>query len=179
MTVAGAEPSPANPDWPRYSSRPFPAYRFVPGHNPHPRRHPQGHSFGCPEPNPRPCRPDEWSQSEDYRVGIDLYNFAYWWECHEVFEGFWHAVGRKTKQGLFFQALIQLAAANLKHFTKNETAASRLLAKSLRLFAGLPDRYMGIDIAVLRPRLEEARTPGSSYALLVTLESVRDHPTQA
>lgn len=113
MIVAGVEPAPANADWPRYSSSPFPAYRFVPGNSPHPRRNPQGHSFGCPEPSPTPCRPEEWAQSEDYRFGIDLYNFAYWWECHEVFEGFWHAVGRKTEQGLFFQALIQLTAENL------------------------------------------------------------------
>ena len=83
--------------WPRYSARPFPPYRFIPGNNPHPRRHPQGHSFGCPEPSPEPYRPEDWCQSEDYRFGIDLYNFAYWWECHEVFEGFWHAVGPKTE----------------------------------------------------------------------------------
>lgn len=179
MIAAGVEPSPANPDWPRYSSSPFPAYRFVPGTNPHPRRSPQGHSFGCPEPRPTPCRPDDWSQSKDYRFGIDLYNFAYWWECHEIFEGFWHAVGRTTEQGRFFQALIHLAAANLKHFTKHEAAASRLREKSLRLIAGLPDRYMGIDLAEFRTRLKDAEIPGSSDALLVTLESVRDRPTRA
>lgn len=169
MTVAGVEPSPANPDWPRYSSRPFPAYRFIPGNNPHPRRNPQGHSFGCPEPSPTPCRPEDWFQSEDYRFGIDLYNFAYWWECHEVFEGFWHAVGRKTEQGLFFQALIQLAAGNLKRFIKHEIAARSLLGKSLRRFAELPDCYMGIDLAELRNRLGKAPTPDLSDTFLLTL----------
>lgn len=52
--------------------------------------------------------------SEEYLYGIDLYNGTYWWEAHEVFEGFWHAYGRSTPAGNFFQALIQCAAANLK-----------------------------------------------------------------
>ncbi len=174
MTVDGVEPSPANPDWPRYSSRPFPAYRFVPGNSPHPRRNPQGHSFGCPEPGPAACRPEEWFRSEDYRFGIDLYNFAYWWECHEVFEGFWHAVGRKTEQGRFFQALIHLAAANLKRFTHHPVAERSLLGKSAHLFSGLPDCYMGIDLAELRDSLTAALRQGFPPPLLMTLELGRE-----
>jgi len=44
----------------------------------------------------------------------------------EAFEGLWHAVGHKTQQGTFFQALIQIAAANLKRFLGNEQAATNL-----------------------------------------------------
>ena len=170
MTVAGVEPSPANPDWPRYSSRPFPAYQFIPGSNPHPRRSPQGHLFGCPEPSPAPCRPDEWSQSEDYRFGIDLYNYSYWWECHEVFEGFWHAVGRKTEQGLFFQALIQLAAANLKHRMGEEAAAQHLWRATTHRLSTLPDLYMGIDLVDLRMRLLPDRPATDLTVSRLTLE---------
>lgn len=177
MPVAGVNPSSANPEWPRYSTRPFPAYRFIPGHHPHPRRHPQGHSFGYPEPNPAPCNPEEWSQSEDYRFGIDLYNFAYWWESHEVFEGFWQVVGPNTEQGRFFQALIHLAAAHLKQAMNNEAAARSLLGKSLRLCSGLPDLYMGIDLTALRTRLETAPASGCRDSLLVTLESIRGGST--
>lgn len=165
MTPAGVEPQPANPDWPRYSSRPFPAYRFVPGKNPHPQRNPQGHSFGCPEPDPSPCRPEDWSLSEDYRFGIDLYNFAYWWESHEVFEAFWHAAGPRTEQGQFFQGLIQLAAGNLKQFMGNETAASNLFRSSARRFSGLPDHYMGIAVADLRARLHQKDTSDTLLTL--------------
>lgn len=176
MTVAGVEPSPANPDWPRYSSRPFPAYRFIPGNNPHPRRNPQGHSFGCPEPSPTPCRPEDWFQSEDYRFGIDLYNFAYWWECHEVFEGFWHAVGRKTEQGLFFQALIQLAAANLKRHTRHLSAAENLLRTSHRKFYGLPPCYMGLDLADLMNRLDAQIATEQAPPLFLELRLTNDYP---
>ena len=48
------EPHPPDPAWPRYSTRPFPSYRFVPGKSPHPRRDPHGHSYGQPEPKLQP-----------------------------------------------------------------------------------------------------------------------------
>lgn len=143
------ELQPLDPAWPRYSARPFPPYRFLPGKNPHPRRDPGGHSFGQPEPQPPTFQPDEWYKSEDYLYGIDLYNNAYWWECHEVFEGLWHAVGHDTERGNFFQALIQLAAANLKRFLGNETAAQNLLRRAESRFQKLPARYAGIRISEL------------------------------
>ena len=93
------EPQPPDPSWPRYSTRPFPSSRFVPGKTPHPRRDPRGHSYEQPEPKQAEFAPAEWQQSEEYLYGIDLYNYAYWWECHEVFEGLWHTVGHGTEQG--------------------------------------------------------------------------------
>jgi len=149
------EPRPPDPNWPRYSSRPFPAYQFLPGKNPHPRRDPRGHSYGQPEPKPLAFSPDEWHESEDYLYGIDLYNFAYWWECHEVFEGLWHAMGHKTQQGIFFQALIQLAAANLKRFLGNEVAATNLARSSLTRLQKIPPIYMGVDVAALTEDVEK------------------------
>ncbi|MGH7205490.1 MAG: DUF309 domain-containing protein [Nitrospiraceae bacterium] len=143
------EPQTPDPSWPRYSTRPFPPYRFVPGQTPHPRRDPHGHSYGQPEPKPLPFPPAEWHKSEDYLYGIDLYNFAYWWESHEVFEGLWHAVGHKTQQGQFFQALIQLAAANLKRHLGNATATNNLARSGLTRLQKIPPIYMGVDVVAL------------------------------
>jgi hypothetical protein len=158
MSGSDRTPCPYQPAWPRYSTRFFPPYRFVPGKAPHPRRHPDGHSYGQFEPEPESLHPDAWSGSDSYRYGIDLYNFAYWWESHEVFEAFWHAAGPKTEQGQFFQGLIQLAAGNLKRFMGNETAASNLFRNSAHRFAGLPDYYMGIAVTDLRTRLQQEHT---------------------
>ena len=83
----------------------------------------------------------------DYLYGIDLYNFAYWWECHEVFEGLWHVTGHKTQQGIFFQAIIQLAAANLKLFLGNERAAQNLTRGGLGRLQKLPEIYTGVNVA--------------------------------
>jgi hypothetical protein len=134
---------------PRYSSRPFPSSRFVPGRTPHPRQTTQGHSYAQPKPQPSPFPPDKWQYSQDYRYGIDLYNHGYWWECHEVFEELWKMTGRHTEQGNFFQALIQLAAANLKLFIGNRQAAQNLLQRGLVRLERVPDFYMGMDVAGL------------------------------
>jgi len=148
------DPQPPDLNWPRYSTRSFPDYRFVPGQTPHPRRDPCGHSYGQPEPKPVSFPPAHWQTSEDYLYGIDLYNFAYWWESHEVFEGLWHAVGHNTEQGNFFQALIQLAAANLKHFLGNNTAAQNLARNGITRLQSVPPSYMGIDVACLTETLQ-------------------------
>jgi hypothetical protein len=77
---------------------------------------------------------------------VDLYNFAYWWECHEVFEGLWHAVGHETEQGQFLQALIQIAAANIKKFVEAPRAVANLTEGGLARFEKLPPVYMGVDL---------------------------------
>jgi predicted metal-dependent hydrolase len=155
LSSAVTEPTPLDPNWPRYSSYPFPAYRFVPGQTPHPRRNPLGHSYAQREPCPKTFPATQWHTSADYLYGIDLYNFAYWWESHEVFEGLWHAVGHNSEQGNFFQALIQLAAANLKGFSGNDQAAENLLRRGLIRLQKVPGFYMGLDVAQLVEDLQQ------------------------
>mgnify|MGYP001157618689 FL=1 len=142
--MEASEP-PIKAEWPCYSSRALPTYRFLPGLTPHPHRDPLGHSFAEPEPRPRPFEHHQWSNSEDYLYAIDLYNFFYWWEAHEVFEGLWHACGRKTTAGNFFQALIQFAAAHLKRALGNEIAAHNLARSGLLRLQNSPTPYMGLD----------------------------------
>jgi len=134
-------------DWPRYSARAFPSYSFLPGKTPHPRRNPLGHSFGLPEPFPLHFNQNDWQASDDYLYAVDLYNFAYWWESHELFEGFWKTFGRATQEGIFFQALIQLAAANIKRVLGNEAAVKNLTHSGLKRLEKIPRHYMGVDIA--------------------------------
>ena len=129
----------------RYSTQIFPNYRFIPGQTPHPRRHPQGHFFGVQEPRPPAFEEDGWSASTDYLYAIDLYNFGYWWESHEVFEGLWHASRHNPNAGNFFQALIQLAAANLKHLLGRELAVKNLTLRGIERLQKAPPRYMGLD----------------------------------
>jgi uncharacterized protein len=152
------ELQPADPSWPRYSVRPFSSYRFVPGKNPHPRHSANGHSYGQEEYRPVLPSPEHWSRSDDYLYGIDLYNYAYWWECHEVFEGLWNMAGHHTEQGNFFQALIQLAAANLKGFMGNPQAMRNLLHRGLVRLQRAPESYMGIAVASFTKELQQRMT---------------------
>ena len=133
----------------RYSTRLFPCYRFIPGQSPHPRRHPDGHSFGLPEPESPAFAPEQWDRSETYLFAVDLFNFGYWWEAHEGWESLWHAAGRRTEQASFFRGLIQLAAAHLKRETGNTPAALNLTNRALERFRTARPRYMGIDVTDL------------------------------
>ena len=153
MDLAVIEPQPPDTLWPRYSAHPFPPYRFVPGRSPHPRHDSKNHSSGKPEPKPTLLPPDQWPQCDDYLYGVDLYNYAYWWESHEVFERLWHEAGRHTEQGNFFQALIQLAAANLKVFMGSHRAARNLQRSGLLRLQRVPKSFMGIDVAGLSEEL--------------------------
>ncbi len=125
-----------------------------------------------PDPKPSAFQPEDWHQSEEYLYGIDLYNFAYWWECHEVFEGLWHAVGHDTEQGNFFQALIQLAAANLKLFTGNHQAAGKLLTSGMFRLQITPGLYMGIDVAGLKENLQQHMADSDFRAPLIRLDGL-------
>src|SRR5262249_49365822 len=109
-------PNPGERGVPRYSHRPFPAYRFVPGLHPHPHRDPARHSY---EPQPTlkrhaPWRVEEWRTLDDWLYGVDLFNAFYFWEAHEAWEGLWAAAGRDSAPALMLQGLIQIAAALLK-----------------------------------------------------------------
>lgn len=148
----------SGPDAPRYSTRPFPAYRFLPGRSPHPRRHPDGHSVGRPEPTPAAVTVANWPSSDWYRYGVDLFNYGFWWEAHEVFEALWQAAGRDTEEGQFFQALVQVAAANLKLEVDNVPSAVILASNGLRRLARLPPIYMGVDLRGLSESLSKVGT---------------------
>ncbi|MGH8654417.1 MAG: hypothetical protein ACREYE_20620 [Gammaproteobacteria bacterium] len=82
--LSHAEPLPPEPSPRRYCARSFPAYRFVPGRNPHPLRDPKGHSYGASRAMATRFEPSQWRTSTDYLYGVDLFNYCYWWEAHET-----------------------------------------------------------------------------------------------
>ena len=168
---------PLTVDWSRYSSRALPTYRFLPGLTPHPRRDPLGHSFAEPEPRPRPFEPHQWSNSEDYLYAVDLYNFGYWWESHEVLEGLWHACGRRTTAGNYFQALIQLAAAHLKRALGNEAAVRKLAHSGLLRLQNSPASYMGLDTVTFAHDITSWMGDHSRPAVRIRLESFGNGPS--
>ncbi|MFO0760865.1 MAG: DUF309 domain-containing protein [Byssovorax sp.] len=144
------EPTPPDPTFPRYTRAPFPRYRFVPGQTPHPRSDPRGHAYGRPEARVERIDPGDWARSELYLRGVDLYNFAYWWEAHEAFEALWRGSGggspRAGVEADFFQGLIQIAAALLKRFMGAPSASAALLGRGLGRLHGAPSPYLGLDV---------------------------------
>ena len=112
--LALREPVPIRPEWPRYAPQvPFPRYRYVRGLNPHPVSDPRGNSHGV-RPEPKAWHPSDWRHNEFYLFGVDLYNFAYWWEAHEYWEELWHLTDKNGPLGQFLQGLIQVSACAIK-----------------------------------------------------------------
>lgn len=145
------EPRAPDPARPRYSRRPFPPYRFVPGLHPHPRRDPRGYAYATPETPPPRMSPDRWRENEAYLFGVDLYNHAYWWACHEELEALWHLAGRVTEEGHFLQGLIQVAAAHLKRHVGAPDGARRLAGEGLAHLSTLRvPAFMGLALEPFR-----------------------------
>ena len=126
MTRPTEPPEAPNENFPRLSQEPFPSYRFIPGINPHPMRDPDGHSYGQIETKHPYISPDKWQTIDDYLMGIDLYNYAYWWESHEKWEGIWHSTNKDSDYGQFLQGLIQISAAFIKWHLHQHDGLTRL-----------------------------------------------------
>ena len=155
------EPRPFDSNCQRYCPRnPFPSYRHIPGVTPHPIKDPAGHSYGSDESTrPQVLSPESWRTNEDYLYGVDLYNFAYWWEAHEAWEGLWHHA--EDDYRLFLQGLIQISAALIKHHMRMprpvrtlSTAGSDKLREVFLKFKRPTETYMGINLNEFLSRLD-------------------------
>jgi len=130
----------------RYTERPLPVYRHVPGKTPHPTGDPAGHSYGETEPELPDLNQVPWHTCEHYLYGIDLFNEGYWWECHEALEGLWHAAGHDSAAGHVLQAVIQCGAAHLQYAEKPRGA--RRLVEYAQRHANLRGECdLGVDLA--------------------------------
>jgi len=169
MNAAGptALPDPPADRAKRYSKRPLPSYRYVPGVHPHPVRDPTGHSY---DPHPRLAThpswtPDEWRRLDAWRYGIDLFNEFYFWEAHEAWEGLWASTERETAPSLLLQGLIQIAAALLKAHMRVPKGAQSLSAEGLEKLrrVRLAERFlMGLDLDAVVTAFEEYFAPLNS-----------------
>lgn len=136
----------------RYSDRPLPPYRHVPGETPHPVRDPRGHSYS-PDGEGEPGLPDLNRENgmayEDFRYALDLFNLGYWWESHEVVEQFWHASGMGTPAGHVLQAIIQCAAAHLKYASGQADGAMKLFVMAEDHVHQAERQHLGLDLVGL------------------------------
>ena len=152
-------PAPSPAPRRRAPQQALPAYRFVPGLNPHPFRHEGGHLYtdgGAPAEHPSPPL-EPWTEDLRWLYALDLFDHRYLWEAHEAWEALWHQVPRHTPESALLQALIQAAAGLLKLHMGEIEAASRLLERAqLRLESaeeGLGPRPHGLNLPEFRAGL--------------------------
>ena len=173
------QPQPFDPNWCRYCPQtPFPPYRHIPGVTPHPLRDPLGHSYGLEEDTLDVyLSPVMWRQNKTYLYGVDLFNFAYWWEAHEAWEGLWHQA--EDTYRLFLQGLIQISASLIKYHMRmlrplrTLSTAGRDKLNQVSIECGLSvNDYMGIDLAAFMDTLETFFSP--FFFDIVTEETYRE-----
>lgn len=88
----------------------------------------------------------------EYLEGIRLFNAGHYWHAHEQWEQCWlRATG---DDAVFYQALIQAAAALVKWRQGNLRGLHLNWAKSRARLDRLPPRYRDLDLAALRAHLD-------------------------
>lgn len=152
---------------PRYSSRPFPPYSYVPGSGtPHPVSDPSGHMYGEAEQKTAPLDPAHYHQSEIYLYAVDLFNHNYYWEAHEAWEALWHAAGRSGIEADFLKGLIKLAAAGVKQREGNPAGVGRHALRAIELLSSLSrSTFCGVNLELL---LREAQHMVNDPATTIT-----------
>jgi hypothetical protein len=131
----------------RYTGRPFPGYRHLPGTTPHPERSPEGHTYRVQELPARPLTGNGWAENEDFLFGVDLFNAGYFWEAHRHWERLWALEETPPEIRRFLRAIIQTAAACLKA-RQGRTAGARKLLDRAGL-ESLDPRMLGVDVRAL------------------------------
>jgi predicted metal-dependent hydrolase len=146
---------------PRYSTRDFPSYTYVPGRGiPHPVSNPRGHMHGHVEPAPIALDPQHWRENETYLYAVDLFNHGYYWEAHEVWESLWHAAGHHGQIADFLKGLIKLAAAGVKQLEQNTAGVNRHLSRAAELLSSVGEpSYCGIDLRALIAAASQTHLP--------------------
>jgi hypothetical protein len=138
---------------PRLTTIPFPCTRFIPGSR-----------TSGPRPVHAPALSPEWSadpaawrDSLDYLWGIDLFNAGFTWESHEALETPWKQLRARgspecVRAAHALQAIIQTAAARIKHELGNTVGVRRLIERSsehvaLAVVNAPTAQVMGVDLA--------------------------------
>ncbi len=104
---------------------------------------PPGRSAAAPA---TPALPDRAESA--FRAGVAHFDAGAYFEAHEVWEELWHAVRRQPGEELLarrLKALIQLAAALIKHREGRHRPAASLLGRACHLLGEGPDHVLGIS----------------------------------
>lgn len=142
-------PAPAAPPPLRRPEVGLPAYRYVPGLQPHPIKGIGGHRHLVGARDDAPLGLPWWAGWR-FGHGLDLIDHGYYWEAHEALEHLWHGDPDDAQRRALLQGLIQAAASALTLHLGRLEAGARLAARSVaRLRAALPG-VPGLEGAVLR-----------------------------
>lgn len=70
-----------------------------------------------------------WTDTR-WLYGLDLFDAAFYWEAHEVWEELWHTLNKQVPNAQVIQGMIQLAACLLTAELGRSAASERLLTRA-------------------------------------------------
>jgi predicted metal-dependent hydrolase len=161
--MASERAAPEARELPRYSRRPLPARRYLPGRGARPPDAPAGATA-------LPFDPACWWACEEFLHGADLWNRGFYWEAHEAWEGPWRAAGRASESGRLLQGLILLAAAGVKRELGRTGPARRLAARGARRLGEARCARAGFDADAFAEAVQAWVAGGREAAPLLGLD---------
>jgi predicted metal-dependent hydrolase len=120
---------------------------------------------GGPRQAGRKTGPSHPTDADLWRHGVALFNQGRYFECHECWETLWkRATGRER---IFYQAMIQSAAALLHASRGNWRGAASLWKKASKKLETFGSSFRGIAIGTLLTQIECCidRTQASSRSM--------------
>ena len=126
----------------------------------------KGIRSGMRRPKSRRSTETQGAISPQFLRGVALFNAGYYWEAHEVWEGLWHAYGRRGVLADVIKALIKLAAAGVKVREGQEHGVRIHARRAAELFASArsagASHQLGLNLDEWAERLPKHR--GSTAA---------------
>lgn len=92
-------------------------------------------------------------QDPRFQEGLELFNAAEWYRCHDCFEALWHETMAPERSAL--QGLLQIAVAHLHLERGNRNGATILIGEGLGRLAPYGDQALGLDLRPLKLALEQ------------------------
>jgi hypothetical protein len=100
-----------------------------------------------------------------YLEGVRLFNAGHYYDAHEVLEELWRTCAKESPERLFYQALIQIAAACLHRERGRWRPALLQYGRAMDKLARITSaHFLGMDLA------------GLKAVLRATFEPLRDDP---
>ncbi len=88
---------------------------------------------------------------QEYLKGIDLFNASAYYEAHEAWEDIWREA--QAEERLFYQGLIQTAAALLHYDRDNLRGVNLCMKNALAKLESLPAIFMSLDLPAFMQQL--------------------------
>jgi len=93
----------------------------------------------------------DWTSGE-LAAGLACYRSQQFFEAHEHWEDVWNRLADPEKS--FLQGLIQVTVAMHHYQHANRAGALSLLTRAFRRLERCPERFGGIDVAMLRSEVQ-------------------------